>query len=736
MTALPRFRLLLVLLLAGCVGIAAAAGLGLRLRDAPGGAGAEVTNVAVDSPAARAGLQAGDLIRAAGGHPIADAAALVESLKTQGTGQPVPLIVERGGWRQQMLLARESAAPAVRPSATPRLGLRVADGDAGGSAARITAVEAGSPAAGAGLVVGDLILEAQGRAIGGAADFAALVRGLDGATPLELRVSRDGWRRTVRLAAAAADAPQAAAQAPCSRGRLGIQIRDGAAAPGVEVVEVEPDGAAAGVLRRGDRITAVDGRAVSLAAELTALVAAARPGQSLALALERDGAAMQRELRVGAVPEFDCLLERGDQQSEAGKWEEAGHLYEQAIRLQPKRLEGWARVAQLLDQKGDLKGAIESERLALAAVGEHAGIHARIGWYQQRLGLPDAARESSQRALELDARNIGAHATLASLAIERQDWEAAILHLRQFLEVQPDAAAAWGDLGLALAGAGRDEEALAAYQRSLALAPDHAMTWFNTGLNLRRLGREQEAVAHLNRAVELDPQGETGAMARQQVAAASVPPAMGAPGDSAPARGDGRRASVAVGGFQVKAAKANQQIGDGLREMFLTSLHESGYFNVVERMDIQGIAAEQTLSRSAMAGPGAALPAGQMEVADIMVYGVVSEFEPEAGGMAFSNFLPQMGMAVRQSTKFSEMAIDVRAVDVRSGRVLVAQRIPGTAQAYSAGLGGRISAGGLSMPVGLGAFRNTPMELAIRDCIRKATYFVINQVPQDYFRHP
>jgi curli biogenesis system outer membrane secretion channel CsgG/S1-C subfamily serine protease/Tfp pilus assembly protein PilF len=736
MTATPRFRLLLALLLAWCVGVAAAAGLGLRLRDAPGGGGAEVTQVVADSPAARAGLQAGDLIREAGGRLIPGAAALVESLKAQGVGQTVPLIVERGGWRRQMLLAGESSAPAGQPSATPRLGLRVADADAGGPAARVTGVEAGSPAANAGLAVGDLILEAQGRAIGGAGDFAALVRGLDGAASLELRISRDGWRRTVRLAAAGADAPQAAAQAPCSRGRLGIQIQDGAGSPGVEVVEVEPDGAAAGVLRRGDRITAVDGRAVSRSAELAGLVGASAPGRSLALALERDGAGMQLELRVGALPEFDCLLERGDQQVDAGKWEEAGRLYDAAIRLQPKRLEGWARMAQLLDRQGDLKGAIESERRALAAVGEHAGIHARIGWYQQRLGLPDDARESSQRALRLDPHSSGAHATLASLAIARQDWDAAILHLRQFLEVQPDAAAAWGDLGLVLAGAGRDEEASAAFQRSLALDPGPALTWFNSGLNLRRLGREPEAVAHLNRAVELDPQGDTGRMARQQLTPAMVNPVGSVAGAAATVRSDRRRASVAVGDFQVKAAKANQQIGDGLREMFLTSLHESGYFNVVERMGIQGIAAEQALSRSAMGGPGAALPEGQMDVADIMVYGVVSEFEPEAGGMAFSNFLPQMGMAVRQSTKFSEMAIDVRAVDVRTGRVLVAQRIPGTAQAYGAGLGGRISGGGLSMPVGLGAFRNTPMELAVRDCIQKATYFVINQIPQDYFRHP
>ena len=754
MTAPPRLRLLLALLLVWCVGVAAAAGLGLRLRDAPGGGGAEITGVAADSPAAQAGLQQGDLIREAGGRPIASAAALVEILKTQGAGQPVPLIVERGGWRRPLLLAGESdspsTSPAGRPSAPPRLGLRVSDADAGGPAARITGVEAGSPAANAGLAVGDLILEAQGRAIAGAGDFAALVKELDGALPLELRVNRNGWRRTVRLAMgqtapgsssavvprAAVPHPPSAEKDPCGRGRVGIQFQDGTGHAGVVIDDVEPDGAAAGMLRRGDRILAIDGRNLSLASELLALINATLPGQSLKLVVERDRAVMNLELRTGALSEFDCLLERGDQQLEAENWAEAGRLYEAAIKLQPKHLAGWERMARLLDMKGDLKGAIESERLALAAVGEHAGIHARIGWYQQRLGLADDARASSERALRLDGGNAAAHSTLASLAIPQGDWDTAILHLRQFLEVTPDAGAAWGDLGLVLANAGRDEEALAAFQRSLALEPDRAVTWFNAGLNMRRLGREQEAVAHLSRAAELDSQGEIGQMARQMITPTTVEPVAGVAGDSVSARSDGRRASVAVGDFQVKAAKATQQIGDGLREMFLTSLHESNYFNVVERMGIQDLAAEQILSRSGMAGPRVALPAGQMDVADIMVYGVVSEFEPEAGGMAFSNFLPQMGMSVRQSTKFSEMAIDVRAVDVRTGRVLVAQRIPGTAQSYSAGLGGRISAGGLSMPVGLGAFRNTPMELAIRDCIQKATYFVINQIPQDYFRHP
>jgi curli biogenesis system outer membrane secretion channel CsgG len=182
-----------------------------------------------------------------------------------------------------------------------------------------------------------------------------------------------------------------------------------------------------------------------------------------------------------------------------------------------------------------------------------------------------------------------------------------------------------------------------------------------------------------------------------------------------------------VGDFQVKAAKAPSAIGDGLREMMLTALHRSGYFIVVERMGVLDLVAEQRLADPAVKAPG------RMDVADIMVYGIVSEFEPEAGGFGYTNLLPQAGLIVRQSSKFAEMAIDIRAVDVTTGRVLAAQRIPGSAQTFSGGLGGVI--GGVGLPVGLAAYRDTPMELAIRDCIQKAALFVANNIPEDYFSH-
>jgi curli biogenesis system outer membrane secretion channel CsgG len=196
------------------------------------------------------------------------------------------------------------------------------------------------------------------------------------------------------------------------------------------------------------------------------------------------------------------------------------------------------------------------------------------------------------------------------------------------------------------------------------------------------------------------------------------------------------KATVAVGDFQVKAARANQYIGDGLREMLLTALHNSGRFIVVERIDIQGVAAEQALSRSAMARPDMAIPGAQLDVADVMVSGAVTEFEGEASGSDFQMGMPSVPFSASHGGKTSQMAIDIRVVDVRSGRLLMARRVTGSADASKGGFGASPKVSGEALPFSFGAFRNTPMEKAIRDAVIQASQYVANNLPPAYFRHP
>ncbi len=212
----------------------------------------------------------------------------------------------------------------------------------------------------------------------------------------------------------------------------------------------------------------------------------------------------------------------------------------------------------------------------------------------------------------------------------------------------------------------------------------------------------------------------------------------------------GGRANIAVGDFLIKASRANQVIGDGLREMLQTGMFESQRFNVMDRLDTEGLINEQKLSYTKLVRPGAPKLGAQMDVAELLIYGTVTEFEAEASGAGLTAELPgTWGSAMVQTAKGSvqgknaHMAIDIRVVDTASGRVVAARRIAGSAASYMAGVGvniqSKITSGGtqhhIKTPLTLSMFKNTPMELAMRDCIYRSIIYATQAVPSHYFRH-
>ncbi|MFF4291651.1 tetratricopeptide repeat protein, partial [Streptomyces sp. NPDC001633] len=66
---------------------------------------------------------------------------------------------------------------------------------------------------------------------------------------------------------------------------------------------------------------------------------------------------------------------------------------------------------------------------------------------------------------------------------------------------------AWGrcERGDALRVTGRDEEALADYDRALELDPGYAYAYASRGVSLSNLGRHEEGLADLDRALALQP---------------------------------------------------------------------------------------------------------------------------------------------------------------------------------------------------------------------------------------
>ncbi len=175
--------------------------LGLRKE------GALVRGVEAGSPAAKAGIEAGDIIVRFDGKPVEKSADLPRLVGNTRPGSKVAITVWRRGAYQELRLtvvaledevAKAAGAdkPAARPSGAAQalgLGLRELDADEraelklrGG----LVVVEAGGAAARAGLSEGDVILALANREITSLKDFEAALAGVDKARPVSLLVRR------------------------------------------------------------------------------------------------------------------------------------------------------------------------------------------------------------------------------------------------------------------------------------------------------------------------------------------------------------------------------------------------------------------------------------------------------------------------------------------------------------------------------------------------------------------
>jgi protein O-GlcNAc transferase len=76
---------------------------------------------------------------------------------------------------------------------------------------------------------------------------------------------------------------------------------------------------------------------------------------------------------------------------------------------------------------------------------------------------------------------------------------------RRVLDLRPDYAEAYNNLGTALLNCGRIDEAFAAYQRAIEIKPQLAGAFFNLGTAFQKIGSLDVAISCYQRAVELDP---------------------------------------------------------------------------------------------------------------------------------------------------------------------------------------------------------------------------------------
>jgi len=146
---------------------------------------------------------------------------------------------------------------------------------------------------------------------------------------------------------------------------------------------------------------------------------------------------------------------------------------------------------------------------------------------------------------------------------------------------------------------------------------------------------------------------------------------------------NGPKLRIAVKAFEFKAARGRAEVGRGMSDMLADALFNSNRFIVLERENIKEV---------------------------MIVRGSITEFEPNCKG----------GAALIVAAKQACVTVNLRIVDAKTGRVVNATTVEGRSGTVGGGL---VFATG-TLPVGLGGWKKTPMESAIRNCIETAVQHI------------
>ena len=186
----------------------------------------------------------------------------------------------------------------------------------------------------------------------------------------------------------------------------------------------------------------------------------------------------------------------------------------------------------------------------------------------------------------------------------------------------------------------------------------------------------------------------------------------------------GPKKTIAVLPFEnrVQSAFGSWGIGEGMTEMLVTELFRSGHFIIVERSMLDSVISEQSLGQTGLVREGMAARVGQMLGAQLLIKGVVSEFEHKQSGQGGG--ITYKGISLGGQSNKAHVGIDVRIIDASSGQIIEAHSVKTTASSSGMNIGYAASP---DLKIGTGGFNKTPLGQATRQAIRKAVAFVISK---------
>lgn len=180
-----------------------------------------------------------------------------------------------------------------------------------------------------------------------------------------------------------------------------------------------------------------------------------------------------------------------------------------------------------------------------------------------------------------------------------------------------------------------------------------------------------------------------------------------------------------------RKAKASD-ILSGIRDLMTTALFNTDRFILLEREGLDEVIAEQTFQEGDRSLPSKLKR--KLEGAELLLLTAVTDFDMGAsGGFAFPipiklNDRGDIGI-LDVEMRSAHVAMDLRLVDVATGRVVATTAVEGSARKFGVAMAGVFSANGghLRLPGLLSLFNNTPIEGATLEMVDSAAHELVKQ---------
>ena len=171
----------------------------------------------------------------------------------------------------------------------------------------------------------------------------------------------------------------------------------------------------------------------------------------------------------------------------------------------------WAEARKLLVEGKAAEAKVAFEDL-LRQYPKEPDLHLFVGITQLRLRDPQGAIMAIKRAIALDPNHVEARTLLGWIESEvHGDFDAAIKEYEKVIELRPNSAEAYNNLGVAEKRKGELDKATDAFNKALERKPDYGAALSNRGWIFAEEDKWAEARRDFERALKINP-GDDGAL--------------------------------------------------------------------------------------------------------------------------------------------------------------------------------------------------------------------------------